>query len=143
MRKRAVARAGGVADILVQDKVQSRDEKEALGELALVRGQHAEAVLKYFRPVQVRTEGGFDLEHVEAEVLGLEADEIALVTVQDRGLRRLLERRHQIGFVFLRVRRRVRVPDGDGFGKLASRQQAVEVAVELSQIGKLVGRDRQ
>src|SRR6266571_1975035 len=97
MRKRAVAPCVAVADILVQDEVQSRNNKETVGQLAVVRREHAQAVLKYVRPIQVGTQGGFDLEHAQSEVLALETDEIAVFAVEDLGLHWLLQRSQQIG----------------------------------------------
>ena len=143
MRKRAVVDPERLADVLVQNGVHAGTEKEALGELAVIGGEHGEAVLEHIRPVQVAAQSGPDLEHIEAGVLAPEADEIALAAVENPGLGRLFERGHQVGLVLFGIRRRVRVADGNGFGQLASRQQAVEVAIELAQIRELIGRDRQ
>src|SRR3989454_1049768 len=82
VRKRAVVHSERLADVLVQDGVDARAEKEALGQLAVIGGEHAEAVLKHIRPVQVAAQSGPDLKYIESFVLTSEADIIALASVE-------------------------------------------------------------
>src|SRR2546430_12579785 len=60
------------------------------------------------------------------------------VAVQCPRLGRLLERRQEVVSLLFGIRGRIGVPDGHGFGELASREQTVEVSIELPKIGKLV-----
>ena len=143
MRQGAVVHPERLADVLIQDCVDASAEKEALGQLAVIGGEHAETVLKHVRTVQIGAQSGPDLKHIEAGVLAPEADVIALAPVENPRLGRFLERGHQVGFVLFGIRRRGGVADGGGLGELASRQQAVEVAIELAQVGELIGRHGQ
>ena len=140
VRKGAVVRADRLADVFVEDVVRAGIEEEALGELAVVGGKERDVVLEHLGAVDVAAESGLHPKHVRAAVLALEADEVALVAVENPGLGRLLERGHQVVFLLCGVRGRTGVADGNGFGELASREQAVEVAIELAQIGELIGR---
>src|SRR5882672_10567524 len=82
------------------------------------------------------------LKLAQPGILAFEAHEISVVSVEDLGVGGSFEGREQVRLVFAGIRRRRRVTDRNGFRELTPQEQAVEVAVQLSQIGEVVGRDR-